>query len=253
MPLLEIIKTKKTSVRAIATAYDVGVQQGKTVIVVNDGPGFYTTRIISTFMNEALLLLEEGAAIEQIERVMKQAGFPVGPIALFDEVGIDVGAHVAGVLNKLFKQRGAKTSNKASVLLEAGYKGRKNRKGFYKYEEGSKKKKGINKEIYSFFGGPNRKSFKDKEIHQRMLMIMVNEAVLCLQEEILQSPKDGDLGAILGLGFPPFLGGPFRYIDREGLEVTVDLLDSLESDHGIRFNPADLLIEKADNNERFYS
>ncbi len=253
MPLLEIIKTKKTAERAIATAYDIGVRQGKTVIVVNDGPGFYTSRIIAPYMNEALLLLEEGAAIEQIDRVIKQAGFPVGPIALLDEVGIDVAAHVAGVLSDLFKKRGAKTSNKASKLVEAGYKGRKNRKGFYNYEEDKKKKKGINKEIYSFFGGAERKSFKDREIHQRMLMIMLNEAVLCLQDGILESPTDGDLGAVLGLGFPPFLGGPFRYIDREGAEIVADRLDSLEADYGVRFRTADLLADKAENNEKFHT
>ena len=252
MPLLEIIKTKKTADWVTATAYDVGIKQGKNVIVVNDGPGFYTTRILAPFINEALLLLEEGAAIEQLDGVMKQFGFPVGPITLLDEVGIDVGAHVSGVLSNLFKSRGAKTSNKATKLVEAGYQGRKNRKGFYKYEEGSKKKKEVNKEIYKFFGGPDRKSFKDIEIRQRLPMMMINEAILCLQEGILQNPADGDLGAILGLGFPPFLGGPFRYIDREGAEVIVDLLDSLEADNGIRFNPADLLIEMADNNETFY-
>jgi len=252
MPLLEIIKTKKTADWVIATAYDVGIQQGKTVIVVNDGPGFYTTRILAPFINEALLLLEEGAAIEQLDSVMKQFGFPVGPCALLDEVGIDVGAHVSGVLSNIFKSRGAKTSNKATELVNAGYKGRKNRKGFYKYEEGAKKKKEVNKEIYKFFGGPDRKSFKEKEIRQRLPMIMINEAILCLQESILQNPADGDLGAILGLGFPPFLGGPFRYIDREGADVIVDLLDSLEADNGIRFNPADMLIDLADNNEKFY-
>jgi 3-hydroxyacyl-CoA dehydrogenase / enoyl-CoA hydratase / 3-hydroxybutyryl-CoA epimerase len=253
MPLLEIIKTEKTADWVTATAYDVGIKQGKTVIVVNDGPGFYTTRILAPFMNEALLLLEEGASVEQLDKAMKQFGFPVGPVALFDEVGIDVGAHVAEVLSDKFEERGAKTSKKAKELMEAGYKGRKNRKGFYKYENGSKKKKKeVNKEIYSFFGGPERKRFGDEEIQQRLSLVMVNEAVLCLQEEILLSPVDGDLGAILGLGFPPFLGGPFRYIDREGAGTIVKQMEELQKENGARFKPAKLLLDKSKKNSRFH-
>jgi 3-hydroxyacyl-CoA dehydrogenase / enoyl-CoA hydratase / 3-hydroxybutyryl-CoA epimerase len=253
MPLLEIIKTDQTAEWVTATAYEIGLRQGKTVIVVNDGPGFYTTRILAPFMNEALLLLEEGASIEQLEKVMKQFGFPVGPIALFDEVGIDVGAHVAGVLSDTFSSRGAKTSNKAAELVEAGYKGRKNKKGFYQYDGNSnKKKKEINTEIYSFFGGPDRKSFDDQIIQDRMSMMMINEAVLCLQEGILQNPVDGDLGAILGLGFPPFLGGPFRAVDRLGLPQVSDTMKRLNDNVGARFKPADLLIELANKNQTFH-
>lgn len=252
MPLLEIIKTDQTADWVIGTAYDVGINQGKTVIVVNDGPGFYTTRILAPFMNEALLLLEEGASVEQLDRAMKQFGFPVGPVALFDEVGIDVGAHVADVLSSKFQERGAKTSTKAKELLDAGYKGRKNKKGFYRYEEGSKKKKEVNSDIYRFFGGDERKSFDDSEIHYRMLLTMVNEAVLCLEETILESPADGDLGAILGLGFPPFLGGPFRYIDSEGAVNIVNRMVSLQKDHGDRFKPAALLSDTAKSGNKFH-
>lgn len=251
MPLLEIIKTEKTADWVIATAYYIGLRQGKTVIVVNDGPGFYTTRILAPFMNEALLMLEEGAHIEGLDKAMKQFGFPVGPAALFDEVGIDVGAHVAEVLSDTFKERGAKTSEKAKELLEAGYKGRKNQKGFYNYEEGSKKKE-VNKDIYEFFGGQTRKKFEEIEIQERLSLVMINEAVLCLQENILESPVDGDLGAILGLGFPPFLGGPFRYIDREGAGSILKRMNVLQKELGDRFKPAEMLIKKGESNERFH-
>ncbi len=251
MPLLEIIKTDKTAEWVIGTAYDVGLRQDKTVIVVKDGPGFYTTRILAPFINEALLLLEEGASIQQIDRTMKQFGFPVGPVALLDEVGIDVGAHVAGVLNDTFEQRGAKTSKKAAQLMEEGYKGRKNNKGFYKYDNGSKKKE-INKEIYNFFGGSTRKEFRDIEIQQRLLLVMINEAVHCLQDGILNNPTDGDLGAILGLGFPPFLGGPFRYIDLVSAEAIMNRMGILQAELGVRFKSANLLKEKADNSDTFH-
>ncbi|MEX0894288.1 MAG: 3-hydroxyacyl-CoA dehydrogenase NAD-binding domain-containing protein, partial [Balneolaceae bacterium] len=252
MPLLEIIRTDKTADWVVATAREVGLNQGKTVMVVNDGPGFYTTRILAPFINEALLLLEEGAEIEQLDRAMKNFGFPVGPVALLDEVGIDVGAHVAEVLGETFRSRGAKTSTKARELVEAGYKGRKNRTGFYQYENGSRKKKEVNDEVYQFFGGPKRISFDEKEIQERLSLVMVNEAVYCLQEEILLSAGDGDLGAILGLGFPPFLGGPFRYLDREGADVVYDRLSELQQDYGARFTPADLLETKANQKGRFH-
>lgn len=252
MPLLEIVKTGETADWVIGTAFDLGLRQGKTVIVVNDGPGFYTTRILAPFMNETLFILEEGASIEQIDKVMKDFGFPVGPIALFDEVGIDVAAHVADVLSKKFESRGGKTSKKAKELLDAGYKGRKNKKGFYKYEKGSKKKKEVNEEIYKFFGGSKRKSFSADEIEDRLILMMLNEAVYCLQEDILERPVDGDLGAILGLGFPPFLGGPFRYIDNTGSEEIQKKMESYYEKYGKRFKPADLLVEMTRRNGKFY-
>jgi 3-hydroxyacyl-CoA dehydrogenase / enoyl-CoA hydratase / 3-hydroxybutyryl-CoA epimerase len=250
MPLLEIIKTGQTADWVTSTAYEVGIRQGKTVIVVNDGPGFYTTRILAPFMNEALLLLEEGAAIEQVDKALKDFGFPVGPVALFDEVGIDVGAHVADVLSNKFEARGAKTSKKAAELVNAGFKGRKNKKGFYTYNG---RKKDVNTDIYRFFGGTERQKFDEDEIQFRLAMMMVNEAVYCLQEGILQNPKAGDLGAILGLGFPPFLGGPFRYIDREGADEVVNLMQELAEDYGKRFEPAELLTEYASQNKTFHS
>jgi len=253
MPLLEIVKTAQTADWVVATAFDVGLRQGKNVIVVNDGPGFYTTRILAPYINEALLLLEEGAKIEDLDSAMKQFGFPVGPVALLDEVGIDVGAHVADTLSDTFEARGAKTSKKSKELMDEDYLGRKNKRGFYKYEKGSKKKKEVNEEIYKYFGGTDRLSFDQKEIQYRLSTMMINEAVLCLQEEILKNPTDGDLGAILGLGFPPFLGGPFRYIDRIGLESFLESMNTLHSSDGDRFKPADLLLEMKSSQSLFHT
>lgn len=251
MPLLEIIKTDQTSEEAISTAYEIGIRQGKTVIVVHDGPGFYTTRILAPFINEALLLLEEGAAIEDIDRAMKDFGFPVGPIVLIDEVGIDVAAHVADVLGPLFRERGATPSDSARKLYDAGFRGRKNAKGFYRYGEGKGKKKEINPDIYAHFGGSSRKKIPAEVIQKRMSSVMLNEALLCLQENILDSATDGDLGAVLGLGFPPFHGGPFRYIDLMGAEVILNQLKTLEQEHGARFTPAKLLEEHAKTGKKF--
>ncbi|HUH67110.1 MAG TPA: fatty acid oxidation complex subunit alpha FadJ [Syntrophales bacterium] len=255
MPLLEIVVTKRTADWVKATAFDVGMRQGKTVIVVNDGPGFYTTRILALLLNEALEVLSEGADLKEIDTAMRRFGYPVGPIALIDEVGIDVGAHVSRVLGPLFAQRGAQPNTIMERLFQAGYKGRKNNRGFYLYgkESGREKKKGVNEEIYSFFGGTKRKKFEQEEIQRRLSLAMVNEASLCLQEGILQSARDGDIGAIFGLGFPPFLGGPFRYTDSIGLPKILSLLEELEKKHGPRFAPVPILRERASRNQRFYA
>jgi len=254
MPLLEIIVTEKTADWVKATALDVGIRQGKTVIIVNDGPGFYTTRILAPLLNEALEILAEGGDIKEIDRAMRQFGYPVGPIALLDEVGIDVGAHVSKVLGPLFAARGAQPNTAMERLFQAGYKGRKNNRGFYLYGDRSgKEKKGVNEDIYAFFGGAKRRKFDAQEIQNRLSLAMINEAVLCLQEGILQSPRDGDIGAVFGLGFPPFLGGPFRYIDSLGLPKIIPLMEELEKQHGPRFTPAPILLERNAKIQRFYA
>jgi 3-hydroxyacyl-CoA dehydrogenase/enoyl-CoA hydratase/3-hydroxybutyryl-CoA epimerase len=248
MPLLEIIKTPKTSPKALAVAYEAGVKQGKTVIVVNDGPGFYTTRILAPLMNEALLLLEEGADALFIDKAMKQYGFPVGPIVLFDEVGIDVAAHINDVMGPFFAVRGAKPTSVTKDLYKAGFHGRKNGKGFFLYDG---KKKTFNKAVYQFFGGDSRKSFDRTEVQERIAFMMVNEALLCLQDGILESAQDGDLGAILGLGFPPFTGGPFRFVDSIGVQQWVGKMEAYRARFGERFRPADIAVEYAKAGKKF--
>lgn len=254
MPLLEIIVHEKTSDWVTATAMDVGIKQGKTCIVVKDGPGFYTTRILAPFINEALLLMEEGVDPLFIDKTMKKFGFPIGPITLMDEVGIDVGAHVtSGDLGILFEKRGAKSSDVLKRMMVKGFKGKKNKKGFLLYDEktGKKIRGKINPAITEFFPAKNS-NIAVEEIQQRMAMMMVNEAVLCLEEGILEKPLDGDIGAIFGLGFPPFRGGPFRYVDYEGFENILNLLKTLQEKHGVRFKPAALFKKYINENKKFY-
>ncbi len=250
MPLLEIIKTPQTSERALGIAYEIGLKQGKTVIVVNDGPGFYTTRILAPYMNEALLLMEEGAKIDALDSAMKDFGFPVGPVVLMDEVGIDVAAHVSRVLGPMFEKRGVKPTTTAQKLYENDLLGRKNGKGFYLYQKGSKKKE-VNTAVYNLLGSGKSGSVSKADIQERMSMVMLNEALLCLEEGILLSARDGDLGAILGLGFPPFLGGPFRYIDVTGAGEILKRMENLEKVHDQRFKPAQILRDYAKSGKKF--
>ncbi|MEX0684515.1 MAG: fatty acid oxidation complex subunit alpha FadJ [Balneolales bacterium] len=254
MPLLEIVRTKKTSEQALATAYDVGLKQKKTVIVVSDGPGFYTTRILAPYMNEAMLLLEEGIKIEDLDRSMKEFGFPVGPAVLMDEVGLDVGAHIAEIMSGLFAKRKHGTSTSAKTLVDAGFKGRKNKMGFYLYEEGlfKRKNKEVNEDVYQYIGGKARKDFEANEVQERMVLTMINEAAHCLSEGIVASPQDADLGAVLGLGFPPFLGGPFHYIDQIGPAVILEKLHTYGRKHGNRFDAAPILKDYGKKNRKFY-
>jgi len=248
MPLLEVIVTPETRPEATATAVTFGRRIGKHVIVVSDGPGFYTTRVLAPYMNEAALLLEEGAAVEAVDRAMVDFGFPVGPLALMDEVGIDVGAKVAKILHAHFGERMSPPASMAKVL-EDGRLGRKNKRGFYTYD-GEKK---VDETIYAILGasGP-RTHFEPREIQDRLVFAFLNEAVLCLQERILRSARDGDVGAIFGLGFPPFLGGPFRYMDQLGARFTAEVLERLRARHGERFRPAALLVEMGREGRSFH-
>ena len=255
MPLLEIVKTKHTSEKTIGTVYDIGVRQGKTCIVVQDGPGFYANRILAPYLNEVMLMLEEGAQIEALDQAMKKKGMPVGPIALMDEVGIDVGAHVmSGDIAEVVKSReGLVVSKGLLKMFEAGYLGKKNKKGYYKYDGKNGKRNGANPHAYQFFGNPPKIELAFEEMTWRPLLLMINEAVMCLEEGILSTPTDGDLGAVFGLGFLPFTGGPFRFADAYGINELVQLMEDHAKKFGPKFNPRPLLASMAENNQLFHS
>jgi len=250
MPLLEVIVTPLTAPEVTATAVAVGKRQGKTVIVVNDGPGFYTSRVLAPYLNEAAQLLLEGARVEDLDRALTEFGFPVGPITLLDEVGVDVGYKVAKVLHAALGERMAAPEALHTLILE-GRLGRKARKGFYTY--GGKKKE-VDPAAYDLLpGGRSRKKMVRDRIVERVALQLVNESIRCLGEGILRSPRDGDVGAIFGLGFPPFLGGPLRYADALGAPALLETLKRLRGQYGERFEPAPLLVENARLGRSFYS
>jgi 3-hydroxyacyl-CoA dehydrogenase/enoyl-CoA hydratase/3-hydroxybutyryl-CoA epimerase len=175
----------------------------------------------------------------------------VGPITLLDEVGIDVGAKVQKILHHAF---GARMDPPASMakLVADGRLGRKNAKGFYRYEAGSKSKE-VDSSVYALLpSGAGRKEVPARVIQERLFHAFLNESAYCLQEGILRKPVDGDIGAIFGLGFPPWLGGPFRAIDKQGAGPVLETLKRLQSQHGARFDPAPILSDYAGSGRKFY-
>jgi 3-hydroxyacyl-CoA dehydrogenase/enoyl-CoA hydratase/3-hydroxybutyryl-CoA epimerase len=256
MPLLEVVVTKATAPDATVTAVAYGKRLGKTVIVVHDGPGFYTTRTLSAYMNEAGHLLDEGAPIDVLDKALVDFGFPVGPITLLDEVGIDVGGKVGLVLAEAFGARMAPSQSLRRVV-QAGRTGRKGRSGFFRYDA-SGKKGAVDSTIYQVIGqmaGAQRRDIPEstvREMAQRCVLAMVNEAARCLEEGILRSPRDGDIGAVFGIGFPPFRGGPFRYVDSVGAHQIVEQLEELNDRFEGRFAPSAILLDAASARRSFY-
>ena len=249
MPLLEIVVTEDTSDAATVTAVEFGKRQGKTVIVVKDGPGFYTTRILVPYLNEAFFLLSEGASIKAIDKALTKWGFPIGPLLLTDEVGIDVGAHISKIMLDAFGERMA-GPEMAQGLLDDDRQGRKNGRGFYEYDDKGVRG-GVDESVYEALGLGPRREIPKAEIQERIVLAMVNEAALCLEEGILQSAVDGDMGAVMGLGFPPFRGGPFWWMDEIGAAEIVDKLEALTEKHGERFEPAGIIRSHAESEKTF--
>ncbi|HEY8310077.1 MAG TPA: 3-hydroxyacyl-CoA dehydrogenase family protein, partial [Gemmatimonadaceae bacterium] len=251
MPLLEVIVTPRTADSVTATAVAYGKKLGKTVIVVNDAPGFYVNRILTPYISEAGRLLDEGASIETIDKALVDFGFPVGPITLIDEVGLDIAGKVGQIMYEAFGSRFTPAESLRSVI-DAGRFGRKSKKGFYVYDAAGKKG-GVDGSVYDVFApGRARVEVPEDEIQRRTVYAMLNEAARCLEDGIIRSPRDGDVGAVFGIGFPPFRGGPFRYMDSIGIDAFLQQLDDLNLRFPGRFEAAPVLLQMARSNSRFY-
>jgi 3-hydroxyacyl-CoA dehydrogenase / enoyl-CoA hydratase / 3-hydroxybutyryl-CoA epimerase len=247
MPLLEVVRPDGAADSAVATAVAAGTQMGKTVVIVGDRPGFYTSRVLGVMLNEAALLLTEGARVEDVDAAMTSFGFPVGPFVLYDEVGLEVALHAGESVTRAFGDR-IPPARVVQDLVAAGHTGRKVGEGFYMWRKrsrlpgfvASRPARTPNPAVY---GGSPRRTFAEQEIQDRLVLLFVNEAVRCLDEGVLQSPTDGDLAAVLGLGFPPFRGGPFHYADSIGAEALANRLRDLARDHGGRYEPASPIVD----------
>ena len=251
MPLLEVITTPKTAGEVTATVVEFGRRIGKTVIVVNDSPGFFVNRILAPYVNEAGRLLDEGVRVEAIDKAMVAFGFPVGPIQLIDEVGLDIAGKSGAIMAEAFGAR-MQPSEALQKVLGAGRLGRKGKKGFYAYDADGRRET-VDGSVYDLFaGGATAREVPKDEIQRRLSLAMVNEAARCLEEGIIHSARDGDVGAVFGIGFPPFRGGPFRYVDAVGAAEVVKQLEALDAGHGGRFTPAAVLKEMARDNRTFY-
>ena len=258
MPLLEVVRPTRAADWAVARAVAAGTRLGKTVIVVGDSPGFYTSRVLGVMMNEAALMLNEGAGMEQIDRAMTDFGFPVGPFVLYDEVGLEVAQHAGESLARVSGER-FPTATVVAELVASGATGRKAGRGFYIWPPRSRvpwplgrvlppPKRVPNPAVHQARG----KTLSAAEIQDRLVLLFVNEAIRCLEQRVLRSPTDGDLGAVLGLGFPPFRGGPFHYADARGLSTLVHTLRQLADRHGPRYAPAELLATYARDGHTFF-
>jgi len=242
MPLVEVVRPRTADPDALARVVAAGQAMGKTVIVVRDGAGFYTTRTLGVMMAEATALLAEGARIEDIDRSMTAFGWPIGPLALIDEVGLLVARH-AGETVAAARGLASTEPNAVQLLTDAGLQGKRGGAGFYRYEGGRREP---NVRVYELLKATGLRKLDG--IAERLTLLLVNEAARCLDEEVLRSPADGDLGAVLGFGFPPFLGGPFRWADARGSALRDDLR-GLAAIHGDRYAPVACLAD----GRRFYA
>jgi 3-hydroxyacyl-CoA dehydrogenase/enoyl-CoA hydratase/3-hydroxybutyryl-CoA epimerase len=256
MPLVEVIRGAATGDRATAATVRLGQRMGKTVIVVGDSPGFWINRILAPYLNEAGWLLAEGVGLETIDRALVAFGFPVGPVTLLDEVGLDVAGKAAAVLHEAFGERMAPAPAVAR-LIEAGRLGRKSGAGFYRYPANGRRR--TDPAVASLLRAPgaagahaNGDADGDALVRRPLLMLL-NEAARAHAEGVVRSARDGDVGAVLGFGFPPFLGGPLRYIDDQGAGAVVAELQSWAGRVGQRFAPCDALMDMARAGRAFHA
>ncbi|MGY5449705.1 fatty acid oxidation complex subunit alpha FadJ [Agarivorans sp. MS3-6] len=253
MPLAEIIPHSGTSEQTIADTLEFARKQGKTAIVVKDGAGFYVNRILAPYMNEAALLLLEGQSIEHLDNTLLDYGFPVGPMTLLDEVGIDVGSKIAPILEAELGER-FKAPDAFAKLIDDQRLGKKNGRGFYLYGKGKKSKaKQVDEKVYAVLGVKPKGDMDAQTLAKRCVYMMLNEAARCLDEGVIRSARDGDLGAIFGIGFPPFLGGPFRAMDAIGIDKLVTELHAMEANYGERFKPCEALVSMAEQGQVYYA
>ncbi|MBC8645887.1 MAG: enoyl-CoA hydratase/isomerase family protein [Thermoanaerobaculia bacterium] len=250
MPLVEVIRGRHTDDETVATIFALARTLGKTPVVVRDSPGFLVNRILAPYLAEAVRLVREGCRIEHVDGVMTAFGMPVGPLALLDDIGLDVAVKAAEVLQAAYPERMPPSGNEA--LVAAGRIGRKSGRGFYEYDGG--KRGDPSREAYAALGVEPAKTspIPAETIEARLVLPMVNEAAFCLEDEVVSRPEKLDLAMIFGTGFPPFRGGLLKYADTLGIPRVAERLEELAAKVGSRFAPAESLRRLAREGRGFY-
>jgi 3-hydroxyacyl-CoA dehydrogenase len=251
MPLVEVIRGEKTSDETVATAVAYAKSLGKSPIVVNDGPGFLVNRLLLPYMNEALELILEGSDIKSVEKAAKGFGMPMGPITLFDVVGLDTALHADKVMYEAYPDR-VVASELLTAIFKAGRLGQKSGGGFFDYG-GKKNKAKPSPEADAIIEERRRdhREFNKQELTDRMFLPMLVEATRVLEDGLVRNVRDVDLGLVFGIGFPPFKGGLLFWADTLGAAKIVEMLKPYES-IGRRFHPTEMLLDMAKTGRKFY-
>ena len=245
MPLVEVIIGTLTNEEAVKKTVEVAKQMGKIPIVVKDSPGFLVNRILLPYMNEAAYLMQEGVKPNRIDKVLRKFGMPMGPMELLDEVGIDVAYKVSKIFDNAFGERMQSAPVLKELFEEMKLKGKKTGKGIYIYKKKSKK---VNKALKEIYSKKDKIRITNNEIRDRLIYRMINEAVLCLEENIVSEADYLDMAMIIGTGFPAYKGGILKYADKVGVENIFDALNHFKTLYGIRFTSCELLNTYAKNN-----
>lgn len=256
MPLVEIIRGEKTSDEAVATTVTLAQKMGKTPIVVNDCAGFLVNRVLFPYFGAFDLLIKHGADFVKIDKVMEKFGWPMGPAYLLDVVGIDTGVHASSVMANAFPERmNPDYKSATTVMFENNRLGQKNGAGFYKYEldKKGKPKKSVDTTTYELLKAvqDGNADFDEQEIIDRLMVAFCTETVRCLEDSIVASAGEADMAMLMGLGFPPFRGGPCRYIDQVGVKEFVALCDKY-AHLGKAYEAPQMLRDMAECGESFY-
>lgn len=256
MPLVEIIRGEKTSDEAVATTVALAQKMGKTPIVVNDCAGFLVNRVLFPYFGAFDLLIKHGADFVKIDKVMEKFGWPMGPAYLLDVVGIDTGVHASSVMANAFPERmNPDYKSATTVMFENNRLGQKNGAGFYKYEldKKGKPKKSVDTTTYELLKAvqDGNADFDEQEIIDRLMVAFCTETVRCLEDSIVASAGEADMAMLMGLGFPPFRGGPCRYIDQVGVKEFVALCDKY-AHLGKAYEAPQMLRDMAERGESFY-
>ncbi len=249
MQLVEVVRAPATNPATVQRAIQFVQQIGKLPLLVNDSPGFLVNRILVPYLVEAGLLFEAGARARDIDEAILDFGMPMGPLRLLDEVGLDVAHHISVTLSEKFPDR-LRVPEILNKMLKAGFLGKKSGRGFYVYSKNGKTE--LNAQTDSFRSSNSARDFTRQDLQERMVLLMVNEAARCLEEQVVSSPDDVDFGMVMGTGFAPFRGGPLRYADAEGSGKIVTAMQRWTQAGISYFEPCALLQSLANRGEKFY-